>query len=67
MYLSNEANIEQAMELTELSLDEIEAIVGRFAPHSWRAGQLRGEVVVRPNGQVIIRHHFSKKILWTKE
>jgi hypothetical protein len=62
-YLSDEANIPRALELTGLSMDEIETIVGRFANHSWRKGLLRGEVVVYQD-RVVIRHHFTKKKLW---
>lgn len=63
-YLSDEDNIPAAQELTGLSLDEIELLVGRFKPHSMRRGQLRGEVIVFVDGSIAIRHHFSKKILW---
>lgn len=63
-YLSEHSNMPLAEELTELSQDEIESIVGRFAKHSSRAGQLRGEVVQYINGRIVIRHHFTKKILW---
>jgi hypothetical protein len=63
-YLSEEGNLERAMFLTDLSEDEILFLVGRFAKHSHRAGKMRGEVVVMVNGQVIIRHHFNKKVLW---
>ena len=53
-----------AVEVTGLGLDEIEQIVGRFAKHSRRAGQLRGEVCTLICGQIIIRHAFTKKVLW---
>jgi hypothetical protein len=66
-YLSDESNIPKALELTGLNLDELSSITGRFARHSHRAGQMRGEVVVKANGQVIIRHHFTKKPLWKGE
>jgi hypothetical protein len=66
-YLSDENNLELALELTGLALDEIEEVVGRFAKISHRAGQLRGEVVEFSNGKVVIRHHFSKKELWSNE
>jgi hypothetical protein len=65
-YLSDEANLQQAMDVTGLALDEIEQIVGRFAKHSCRAGQLRGEVVVHFD-RVQIRHHFTKQVLWECE
>jgi hypothetical protein len=67
MYLSDETNLQKVMDVTELSLDEIEVIVGRFAKHSCRAGQLRGELVVKADGSVLLRHHFNKKVLWKKE
>lgn len=63
-YLSDDTMIDQALELTGLDLDELESIVGRFAKHSCRAGSLRGEVLADIGG-VTIRHHFTKKILWT--
>ncbi len=61
-YLSN--SIEPALEHTELSEDEIESIVGRFTKASSRHGQLRGELVKYVDGSVVIRHHFTKKVLW---
>ena len=64
-YLSDETNLEEAIELTGLDLDELEIIVGRFAKHSHRAGKLRGEVLVMINGSIKIRHHFTKKKLWS--
>jgi len=64
MYLSDDNNIKKALELTELSIDELESIVGRFAKHSWRAGQLRGELIQDKKGNIIIRHSFTKKVLW---
>lgn len=62
-YLSDEQNIDIVLELTELSLDELESIVGRFAKHSHRAGHLRGEIIFDGLG-IVIRHHFTKKVLW---
>lgn len=67
MCLSDESNLQKVMDVTELSLDEIEVIVGRFAKHSCRAGQLRGELVVKVDGSILLRHHFNKKVLWKKE
>ena len=63
-YLSNPKNIPQALIDTNLSQDELAEVVGIFKPHSSRAGSLRGEVVKYFNGKVIIRHHFTKKVLW---
>lgn len=49
----------------ELSPDEVELIVGRFRVNHYRfAGKLKGEVCIAPTGEVWIRHHFTKKILW---
>lgn len=57
-------NPEKAMRITDLSLDEIETITGRFAKHSHRAGLLRGKVVIRMNGSIEIRKCFGNKLLW---
>lgn len=64
-YLSEQSNVARAIIDTFLHLHEIEDIVGRFAPHSSRAGQLRGQVWVYLDGTKEIRHHFNKKLLWT--
>ena len=62
-YLSN--NVSRLQQLTDLSVDEIEAIVGRFKKSHWRfAGLLRGEVVLYSSGKLIIRHHFNKTKLY---
>ena len=63
-YLSDPANMGRACEITELDADEIEEIVGRFASHSHRAGQLRGKVVVTDKGPQI-RTSFGETILWS--
>lgn len=65
LYLSDNCNIDKVLHFTDLALDELETIVGRFAKHSSRAGKLRGELVVEFDS-VYIRHHFSKKVLWRK-
>jgi bacteriocin-like protein len=65
-YLSDSSNIPKALDITELSEDELQQIVGFFRSNSIRAGQMRGEVVECIDGNVIIRHHFNKKILWSK-
>jgi hypothetical protein len=62
-YLSDESNLDRAIDITGLAPDEIELIVGRFKAHSHRAGQLRGEVVEYFDGTIVIRHHFNKKVL----
>lgn len=63
-YLSEDQNLDVLTKITELSTDEIEEIVGRFNQTSLRAGKLKGEVLVGFDGQVEIRHHFTKKTLW---
>lgn len=57
-------NVDLACEVTGLSLDEIELIVGRFANHSNRKGLLRGKVVVKFD-KIEIRKCFGNKLLWT--
>lgn len=66
-YLSNCQNIDLLSETIELSQDEIEGIVGRFTKTSSRSGQLRGEVVEYVNEKIVIRHHFTKKVLWRND
>lgn len=66
-YLSDSKNLNYALEVTDLAQDELESIVGRFARHSSRAGQLRGEIVIFIDGSLAIRHHFTKKLLWTNK
>lgn len=54
------------MSTTDLSLDELEAIVGRFkASHYARPGQLKGKLVKYIDGSIELRHHFTNKLLWT--
>lgn len=60
-------NPELAQELTDLALDEIESIVGRFQKNSCRAGLLRGKIVVTEYGTVEIRKCFGNKLLWRKD
>jgi hypothetical protein len=66
-YLSDKNNLSRALDMTGLALDELESIVGYFTKTSWRHGQMRGEVVVKLNGEIVIRHHFTKKKLWKGE
>lgn len=64
-YLSEDGALERLIDLTELYSDEIEEIVGRFRSSHYRfAGLLKGEVIEYVTGEIKIRHHFSKKILW---
>jgi hypothetical protein len=58
-------NVELALEITGLSLDELEQVVKRYKKHSFRAGLLRGEVLELVDGCIKIRHAFTKKVLWT--
>lgn len=68
MYLSEEKNLKYIMDATELSLDEIETIVGRFKKDHYRfAGKLKGEYVEKLDGTKMIVHHFTKKVLWRDE
>lgn len=60
-------DIDRALECTGLALDELEAVVGRFAPHSHRAGQLRGKIVVHLDGSVEVRKSFGNALLWRLE
>lgn len=63
-YLSEHEHLSRVLELTGLSLDELEYIVGKFPSdhHRW-PNQFRGEFVQSKRGMVI-RHHFTKKKLW---
>jgi hypothetical protein len=63
-YLSNHDGANKLTNLTDLSLNEIESIVGRFKESHKKAGKLKGEVVVYFDGLIRIRHHFTKKVLW---
>lgn len=63
-YLTDSRNIDKALELTGLSLDELEKIVGRFKiSHYKYPKKLKGEVIELYDGTYKIRHHFTKKIL----
>lgn len=57
-------NVELALEITGLSLDELEQVVKRYKKHSFRAGLLRGEVQEFADGVIKIRHAFTKKVIW---
>lgn len=66
-YLSDPSNVDKAIELTDLALDELESIVGKFRSDHYRwPGQMRGELVVKLDGDILIRHHFTKKAIWSK-
>lgn len=63
-YLSNDNNLELTKELTGLSEDEILELTGRFAKHSHRAGNIRGELVKYIDGKIVIRDGFKKCNWW---
>jgi hypothetical protein len=67
MYLSDPKNVKKALKLLEISLDELESVVGRFKPdhHNW-PNQLKGELVIVKN-KARIRHHFTKKKLFESD
>jgi hypothetical protein len=64
-YLSTEQAAEDVIHDTDMSVLEVEEIVGRFSKdHPKWGGKLRGQVWVYEN-KVQIRHHFLKsKVLW---
>jgi hypothetical protein len=62
-YLSDKKNLCAALQLTNLAADELEQIVGRFRPHSSRAGKLRGKVLEFEDC-IEIRTSFGNKLLW---
>lgn len=67
-YLSDDEGAHTAMELTEMSVDELECVVGRFRDDHHRfPGRLKGKVVVKSTGQVQLRHHFNNKLLWESD
>lgn len=66
MYYINQ-NPDQALRDTDLALDELEALVGRFRRNSCRVGQLRGKVLLDGRGGCEIRHHFTGKLIWTNK
>jgi hypothetical protein len=67
-YLSDDSAVKNLLKYTELALDELEAIVGRFRQdHHAFPNALKGEVVYHIDGSLKIRHHFTKKTLWECE
>ena len=68
-YLSNLSSL-QIANYTDLSLDEVESIVGRFTSRSRWAGKLRGELRIHACGKVEIFNNFKtkknpRKVLWS--
>ena len=72
-YLSDESKLSRAALLTGLSVDEIEYIVGRFRPDHRFGGLLKGELIKSIDSKsesgysVYVRHHFTKKKLWSRK
>jgi hypothetical protein len=67
-YLTEDGAVERLWELTELAIDEIEDIVGRFKSNHWRwPNELKGQVIVSSAGNVKIVHHFTKQTLWSND
>lgn len=67
-YLSDEKNIPKAMDITGLSFDEIESIVGGyFRSNSQWAGKLRGKIVKHFDNKIEIRTSFGNKLLWSSK
>jgi len=65
-YINTDVN--QALSLTQLELDELELVVGRFrSNHYCRAGQLKGLLQIHIDGTITIVNHFNKKLLWTNK
>lgn len=67
LYLSDSKNLNTVSNLIDISVDEIKTIVGIFNKNSSRAGLVRGEFVEYHDGKMILRHHFTKKVLWTND
>jgi len=72
-YLSDEKKLPRAVQLTGLSMDEIEYVVGRFRPDHRFGGLLKGELIKSIDAEsdsgysVSVRHHFTKKKLWSRK
>lgn len=66
MYLSDQTNLKEILNIIGLALDELEHVVGRFKPdhHAW-PNQLKGQLIERADGTIVIVHHFTKKELWS--
>lgn len=68
MYLSDDKNLNYVLKNTDLTLSEIELIVGRFKTdhHSW-ANKLKGLYLEDWDGNKRIVHHFTRKVLWSNK
>jgi hypothetical protein len=64
-YLSDPDAVSLVARATGLSEDELESIVGKFPnTHLKWPNLFKGAVSFKLNGNVEIRHHFTKKLLW---
>lgn len=60
-------DIERAIAITGLTLEEIEAIVGRYpASHQKRPGKLKGRITISHKG-IEIKNGNGPDALWTKK
>lgn len=60
-------DLERAMAITGLTLQEIENIVGRYpASHQKRPGQLKGRITISHKG-IEIKNGNGPDALWTKK
>lgn len=66
-YLSDYEVLERALELTGLSIGEVEYICGRFHEKHDLADRIMGKIIVYDTGEVEIRHHFLRHVLWRGE
>lgn len=61
-------NFNRALQLTELSEDELVSVVGIFKSDHWRfAGKPKGELLEYSDGKIVLRHHFTKRRLWSSK
>lgn len=65
IYLSDQADL--VSEITGLSLQELEDIVGRFKGHYRFGRALRGKLVLLDDGTFKLTHHFTNKVYLTGE
>lgn len=66
-YLTDEKTLALVSELTGCTPQELSSYVGTFASNHWRfAGLLKGEATITET-QVVLRHHFTKKIIVTSD
>jgi hypothetical protein len=66
-YLSDKEGLQITMEKTGLKEKDLERIVGRFGRQSAQYNQLRGKLVVTPDGKVEIRDQWNCRVYWRKD